>query len=151
VKALVSGAVVAAVVGALSGGAMQPQLFEGDRPSGPQMFAGWDGTRSTGPFDPGTTFASYHGAPPDYVIGTDWKKAMAWPDERAAVSAPSAADVQVAERDDTTVPEEPAALTRAAYDDEAAPTHDYPSLGGAPQPLGPATDDADAPAPAPLG
>ena len=85
-KVLLSGAAAAAISGVLLGGAMQPHLDAADgRPAGPQMFANWSGVRSTGPFDPGTTFASYPGRVPDYVTGTDWKKAMAWPGERAAV------------------------------------------------------------------
>ena len=79
-----SGAAVALTAGVLLGGAMQPHLVGDDgRPAGPQMFAAYDG-RSTGPFDPGdpyVTLAAYHGAPPDYVMGTDWKKAsVAWAD-----------------------------------------------------------------------
>ena len=105
---------------------MQPHLYEGDRPAGPQMFAGWGGTRSTGPFDPGTTFASYQGPAPDYVIGTDAKKAMTWPVERAAVSKPT---YEVARNDDPP-PEAAPVLTRATYEEPAPPPHDYPSLGG---------------------
>lgn len=128
-KILLSGAAAAAVGGVLLGGAMQPHLGAiVDRPAGPQMFADWAGARSTGPFDPGTTFASYHGRIPDYVMGTDWKKAMAWPDEQAAVSQPA--------RDDVAPQDEPPAearmvLSRATYDEPPAPAHDYPSLGGA--------------------
>ena len=83
-KVLLSGAAAAAITGVLLGGAMRPHLDADGRPAGPQMFANWSGVRSTGPFDPGTTFASYQGRVPDHVMGTDWKKAMAWPDERAA-------------------------------------------------------------------
>ena len=113
--------------GLILGGVMQPHLFEGDRPSGPQMFAGWAGVRSTGPFDPGTSFASFTGPIPDYVVGTDWKKTMAWPSEPAAVSPP---EPELARADAPSV-DEPAALTRAAYEDPPPPPHDYPSLGGA--------------------
>jgi len=130
-KIPLSGAALALVTGILLGGAMQPQLIGGDaRPSGPQMFADWAGARSTGPFDPGTTFASYHGAIPDYVMGTDWKRRMTWPDERAAVSAPR----EEVRADDLPAPDplpEHVALTRAAYEEPPAPAHDYPSLGGA--------------------
>ena len=106
---------------------MQPQLFEGDRPSGPQMFADWAGARSTGPFDPGTTFVNYQGKMPDYILGTDWKKSMTWSDERAAVSAP-----REVVRDE--IPPEPpiesASLTRAAYEEPPPAPHAYPSLAG---------------------
>ncbi|HEX3367668.1 hypothetical protein [Phenylobacterium sp.] len=117
-----SGAAVALTAGVLLGGAMQPHLASDDgRPAGPQMFAAYDG-RSTGPFDPGDpymTLAAYHGAPPDYVMGTDWKKAMAPPVEKTAVAEP---------RDAPDDPPPPI-LTHVVYD-EPPPTHDYPSMGG---------------------
>jgi hypothetical protein len=122
-----SGAAVALTAGVLLGGAMQPHLSGDDgRPAGPQMFAAYDG-RSTGPFDPGdpyVTLAAYHGTPPDYVMGTDWKKAMAWPDQKVAVAEPREA-AATPPADDP-----PPALTHAVYD-EPPPTHDYPSMGGA--------------------
>lgn len=65
---------MAAVAGLLMGAAMKPNLAAGDRPEGPQMFAGWSGTRSTGPFDDSVGFAAYRGQTPDYVLGTDWNK-----------------------------------------------------------------------------
>ena len=128
-KIFLPGAGLALAAGMLLGGAMQPQLYDGDRPAGPQIVAGWETGRSTGPFDPGTTFAAYHGQMPDYVLGTDWKKTMAWPEERAAVSPPS----QDVSHDDPSPDEEPATLTRVAYVDPPAPApiHAYPSLGGA--------------------
>jgi hypothetical protein len=127
VKVLLSGAAAAAITGILLGGAMQPHLDAADgRPAGPQMFANWSGARSTGPFDPGTTFASYQGRVPDYVMGTDWKKAMAGPDERAAVSQPSR---DVARGDDPPA-EAPIVVARAAYGDPPPVAHAYPSLGG---------------------
>lgn len=137
-KVLLSGAAAAAITGVLLGGAMQPHLDDGDgRPAGPQMFANWSGVRSTGPFDPGTTFASYQGRVPDYVMGTDWKKAMAWPDERAAVSAPSR---DVAQGDDPPA-EAPIVLARA-YEEPAPVGHAYPSLsGGEPSTAEPPSED----------
>ena len=126
-KVQLAGAGIALVAGLALGGLMQPHLYDGDRPSGPQMFAGWAGTRSTGPFDPGTTFASYSGPAPDYVIGTDWKKTMAWPSEPAAVSPP---ERQIARYDAPTA-DDPPPLTRAAYEEPPAPAHDYPSMVGA--------------------
>ena len=149
-KALLSGAAVAAVAGIMAGAAMQPQLYAGDRPSGPQMFADWAGARSTGPFDPGTTFVSYHGKIPDYVMGTDWKKSMTWPDERAAVSPP-ARHVAADSADDAPAPDQPATLTQAAYAEAAPPAPAYPSMGGAhpsvievAPPTGSSDDDAPA-------
>jgi hypothetical protein len=137
-----SGAACALVAGLLLGGAMQPHLDAADgRPAGPQMFADWAGVRSTGPFDPGTTFVNYPGKMPDYVMGTDWKKTMAWPNERAAVSAPREAAL-----DDAPTPPEPI-LTRVAYEEPpAAPPHGYPSLGGARSVSDAAIDDDSLPA-----
>jgi len=137
VKVLLGGAAISLVMGLMLGGAMQPHLDEGDRPAGPQMFADWAGARSTGPFDPGTTFVSYRGKMPDYVLGTDWKKSMAWPDERAAVSPPR----DVAPTDPPPDPPvETAGLTRAAYEEPPPAAHAYPSLNGG-QPT-PAADDS---------
>jgi hypothetical protein len=139
VKVLLSGAAVAAITGVLLGGAMQPHLDAADgRPAGPQMFANWSGVRSTGPFDPGTTFASYQGRVPDYVMGTDWKKAVAWPDERAAVSESSGEAAQ----GDTPLAEAPVVLARAAYEDLPPVGRAYPSLGGG-EPSTPAPPSAD--------
>lgn len=123
---------------------MQPHLYDGDRPAGPQMFAGWAGTRSTGPFDPGTTFASYQGPAPDYVLGTDSKRAMTWPEERRAISAP---EREFASNDDPP-PEVTPTLTRANYEEPAPPPHDYPSLGGPRAATGDAVDSSDDAAPA---
>ncbi|MFI4966931.1 MAG: hypothetical protein ACHP9T_16395 [Caulobacterales bacterium] len=129
-KALLSGAAAAAVAGVMLGAAMQPHLDADGRPAGPQMFANWTGDRSTGPFDPGTTFVSYHGKVPDYVLGTDWKKATAWPDERAAVSPPArAVSAEVADAATAPTAETPA-LTPVVYDEPPPPTHAYPSMGG---------------------
>ncbi|MBS0364150.1 MAG: hypothetical protein JSR98_22485 [Proteobacteria bacterium] len=69
---------------------MHPDLWA-DRPEGPQMFADWPGVGSTGPFDEGTTFdVAYRvaagGKVPDYVYGSDWKRAVATPSDTAAVT-----------------------------------------------------------------
>lgn len=89
VKALFTGVGMAAMAGILLGGAMKPDLRGDDRPEGPQVFAGWSGVRSTGPFDPGTSFASYGGQVPDYVVGTDWKAvSFQWKDDAAYEPAP---------------------------------------------------------------
>ncbi|HEX4709742.1 hypothetical protein [Phenylobacterium sp.] len=127
VKVLFAGTAMALAGGVLLGGAMRPNLGAADdgRPAGPQMFASWSGTRSTGPFDPGTTFASYGGKVPDYVLGTDWKKATAWPDERTAVSAPSR-EITSSEAS----PDEPVIVARTDYEDLPPATYDYPSLSG---------------------
>lgn len=74
-RALYSGAGLAVAAGLLMGAAMKPNLGGDDRPIGPQIFAGWSGIRSTGPFDqPDLAFAAYSASIPDYVIGTDWKR-----------------------------------------------------------------------------
>ena len=149
-----AGAAVALACGLLLGGAMRPDLGDDGRPAGPQMIAGWSAQRSTGPFDPGATYASYSasGQVPDYVIGTDWKRTMAWPDEHAAVSPPARARAQDDQDDDAVVaekvstdaaPEAAPPLTPAAFDMPAKPVR-YPSQGGGLAPTGPA--DADTPA-----
>ncbi|MGZ3377650.1 MAG: hypothetical protein ACXU8S_13735 [Phenylobacterium sp.] len=135
-KVFLPGAGLALAAGILLGGAMQPQLYDGDRPGGPQMVADFAGERSTGPFDPGTTFAAYHGNVPDYVLGTDWKKSMAWPpEERAAVSAAA-----VSRDDPAPTQDQTPVLTRTAYVEPAAPPHVYPSLSGAGPSVHAATD-----------
>jgi hypothetical protein len=121
------GAVLAGVVGVMLGGVMHPNLAGDDRPAGPQMIAGSAAARSGGPYDGGATLASYGGQTPDYVTGTDAKKALAWTPERAAASPPQTRDEQAkAARDDLP------AISRAAYDADPQPSraHDYPSLGG---------------------
>jgi hypothetical protein len=136
-KVLLPGAAVALATGLLLGGSMQPHLEEGDnRPAGPQMFADWAGARSTGPFDPGTTFVAYRGNMPDYVMGTDWKKSLTPSSDRAAVSEPP----EEVAANDVIATEEPIVLRHAVYDDPPPPSHAYPSLGRAAQTPHAATD-----------
>jgi hypothetical protein len=142
---LAGGAGLALVCGILLGGAMHPNLGDDGRPAGPQQITGWSGVRSTGPFDPGMSPANYAGAVPDYVMGTDWKKTLAWPDEPAAV-APPARRVEVAQEEpppDDVVRPQP--LTRADYDEPPPARPRYPSLGGRPAPDLP-DDHVEAPA-----
>jgi len=89
VKALYSGVGIAAMAGLLMGAAMKPDLRGDERPEGPQIFAGWSGVRSTGPFDPGMTFADYNGRVPDYVVGADWRSALAFRDDVAYEPEPA--------------------------------------------------------------
>lgn len=110
-KALLIGAAVALAAGLTMGAALHPNLRSDDCPEGPQMFALAGGSRPILPFDSGMSLASYGRAVPDYVIGTDANKALAWPQERAAVG--EARDVAGAE------PQDPD-LVRADYDDEPA-------------------------------
>ena len=124
-KVFLPGAGLALAAGIMVGGAMQPHLDADNRPAGPQMLADWAGARSSGPFDPGTTFAAYHGNLPDYVLGTDWKRSSTWPVERAAVSAPREIAAETTGR-----AEERPVLIRAAYEEPAPAPHAYPSLGG---------------------
>jgi hypothetical protein len=138
-----AGAALSLAAGLWLGGALQPNLDTGDaRPAGPQMIASWTDGHSTGPFDPGMTLASYPNPAPDYVMGTDAKKAMAWPDERAAVSPPSS---ETASDDDDTA--DASATLALADDDTPAPAAAaqstraaYPSLGGETKSAPAATD-----------
>jgi hypothetical protein len=121
---ILSGAAMAAVAGILLGGAMRPQLIFGDdRPMGPQMFAAGGGERSTGPFDPGGSYAAWGGQLPSYVIGTDYA-------QQAYVEAPPIAEErrQVASND-IEAPEA-VASARAAYDEPPLPKVVYPSIAG---------------------
>ena len=126
-KVFLPGAGVALAAGLLLGGAMQPHLDTDDsRPAGPQMLAERSGARSEGPTDSGVALVAYRGNAPDYVLGTDWKKSMTWPVERASITPRESV------RDDPTS-EAPALLSRAAYDEPSPAPHAYPSLvGGAP-------------------
>jgi len=120
---LFSGAALAAVLGVMLGGAMQPQLAFGDRPMGPQMFATGGGQRSTGPFDNGVSYATAGGEIPSYVIGTDYA-------QQAYVEAPPIAEErrQLARNDDP--PQEPATMARGVYDEPAPIEVVYPSVAG---------------------
>jgi hypothetical protein len=133
-KVFLPGAAVALATGLLLGGAMQPHLDEDNRPVGPQIIAGASAERAAEPVDAGLALAAYHGRVPDYVLGTDWKTSMAWPDERAAVSP--AARLAV---DDPAPAEPPVTFTRTAYDEPPQP-HVYPSLDGPGRRVHAATD-----------
>jgi hypothetical protein len=122
VKALLIGAGVALAAGLSMGFAMQPHLDAVDRPEGPQMFATVSADHSTGPFDDGATYASYHGNLPDYVVGTDWKKASAPYIPAVSSEATFARPRAVAE--ETAIP------TRADYQEPPAARPGYPSLDG---------------------
>lgn len=110
---------------------MQPDLNAGaDRLQGPQIFADGAG-RVAEPADNGAILAAYHGRLPDYVLGTDAKRAAAWPDERAALAAP--AQDEPDER--AAPPEDATRLTRTAYNDASpppSPHRPYSSLDGGP-------------------
>lgn len=108
-----SGAATALVLGVSIGRLMQPDLNAGAaRPQGPQMFADWAGRRSTGPFDAGTTFAADQGRLPDYVMGTDAKRAMAWPDEHA----PPPPRLEAASDEPPAPPDDDPRITRTVYE-----------------------------------
>jgi hypothetical protein len=131
-RTLAGGATTALACGLFLGGAMRPELGDDGRPAGPQTIAGWAGVRSTGPFDPGPSAANYGGQVPDYVMGTDSKRSMAWPETRAAVAerAPPMAVYEVA----PPAPEDGAWAPPMvqADDQDAAPTPQtaYRSQGG---------------------
>ena len=127
------GAVIAVASGLMLGGVMHPNLEGDDRPAGPQMIAGDAAMRAAGLPDTGATLASYGGRVPDYVVGTDARKAATWPPERIA---PAAREPGM-ETDQEPADELPT-ISRAAYDEQRlARSHSYPSLGGA------AMDDSD--------
>lgn len=87
-KVLLSGAGLALVAGLSMGAAMQPHLdaVGDDRPEGPQIFTHTDGP--TGPFDDSAAYASYRGNLPDYVVGTDFRKATTAYQPRYAETVP---------------------------------------------------------------
>jgi hypothetical protein len=80
---------MALAAGLLMGGAMRPQLAFGERPSGPQIFTGAPGHRASGPGEDGSSFASYSGQLPSYVMGTD--------SERPVVAAAAEPPLEFAE------------------------------------------------------
>jgi len=122
------GAAIAVASGLMLGGVMHPNLAGDDRPAGPQIIAGSAAARSAGSPDIGPTLANYGGRVPDYVTGTDAKRAMTWTPDRAEVSPPQPRyeQAEAAARDELP------ALSRAAYDADPQPSraHAYPSLNG---------------------
>jgi hypothetical protein len=124
VKALCAGAGLALVAGLTMGAAMKPNLAADDRPKGPQVVADWT-QAPTGPFDDGVSmaYARYSGAIPEYVTGTDLKKAMAWP-EQARVDQPPEAQFS-AEAYEAQL----AKLDHADYADPSAEAS-FPSMEG---------------------
>jgi hypothetical protein len=86
------------------------------------MFSVASSERSTGPFDPGISLASYSGRPPSYVAGTDATKA-AKAAEQALASEPPLAQA------DAAMPTE-AQFAHSAYDEPVAGPVAYPSVDG---------------------
>lgn len=123
-KSLFAGVAIAAMTGLLLGGAMRPNLAGDERPAGPQMFAGWSGVRSTGPFDPGKSFSGYQGPLPDYVVGTDWKS--------AAVALGDEVEYQPAEPPNyyANARAEPVEYARNSSEEPARAEPIYPSMSG---------------------
>ena len=74
VRIMAAGAAGALVLGLTLGAVMQPDLNVDYL--GPQVMTPVSGVRADNTFDPAVTFASYGAKVPDYVIGTDWVKAM---------------------------------------------------------------------------
>jgi hypothetical protein len=129
-------------MGLMLGGAMRPNLAGDDRPAGPQIIRGQAASRSTGPFDAGPNVAGRAGQIPDYVLGTDWRKAASLPEAPPAASPPAN---RLVSGDD---PPPPMTSTAAGYGEPLSPPPHarYPSTGGdAPPraPVGQAVDDAD--------
>lgn len=85
---LYQGIAAAAVAGLLLGGTIKPQLREISGPDGPQMLAGVSGQRVYRDGYGEADLASWTGAPPDYVIGTDWLQPPTYP-EVAAYEPPA--------------------------------------------------------------
>lgn len=119
---------MAAAAGLLLGAAARPNLAADERPEGPQIIAGGADVRSTGPFDDGATYANYKGKLPDYVLGTDWKKAVA-----PAPPPREPREQRLAQNDDAlpevveyTHPD----YSHPAYDEPPRPAPAYPSLQG---------------------
>jgi len=133
---------MALAAGLLMGAAMKPDLEADNRPAGPQVIAEGPAAGSTGPFDDRTqAYAAYRGEIPDYVLGTDWKRATEWRPQPADVSPPMP---RLARADE---PPPPPILARAVYKDEPPPPrrYGYPTLGDElPRraPVGQAVDDA---------
>lgn len=127
-KVLLAGAGVSLASGLLLGAAMQPHLdaVEG-RPVGPQLFANASGPRADGPFELGGMAASYRGEIPDYVLGSDWKRSLNPPAERARGPVPGDGVNEAETVEPTTT-----ASTRMAYGGPPR-AYVYPSLGGTPQ------------------
>ncbi|MDB5419281.1 MAG: hypothetical protein JWP50_2700 [Phenylobacterium sp.] len=123
-KTQLAGAGVALVAGLLMGAAAKPDLNSTDRPEGPQMLAGWGGARGAGPFGDGATFANYSGQVPDYVLGTDWKKALI---PQPVVAEPSPPAARLAQNDE---PLPDLSLTQATYDEAPRAPPSYPSVQG---------------------
>jgi hypothetical protein len=119
VKTLYAGAVVALAAGLLAGAAMKPDLDGDEQPAGAQTLAD-PAPRASGAFDDEVTYASYpayHGATPDYVLGTDWKK----------LTTPGAAPRTAPSRDRDEIVRLEEILRSPAPDD------DPPAAGEAPQ------------------
>ena len=123
-KTQLAGAGVALVAGLLMGAVAKPDLNGDDRPAGPQMLAGSGGARGAGPFGDGATFANYSGQVPDYVLGTDWKKALTPP---PVIAEPPPVAAKLAQNDD---PLPDVAFTRATYDEPPRAPPSYPSVQG---------------------
>lgn len=131
-RTLELGTGVALAMGLLTGVAMRPELAVDGRPAGPQIFAGWSGVRSTGPFDDGLAYASYAGKIPDYVMGTDWLKLASAPAVAAEPEPSPAEEVSYYDsplRDEAEAPP-PVEAAAAARGTDASEHISYPSLDG---------------------
>jgi hypothetical protein len=126
-RKLLSGVGIAAVAGLLLGGAMKPDLRAEERPEGPQIIAGWSGARSTGPFDDGMTLTYWQGETPDYVVGTDWRQAMAWQESPEIIESEPWDESAF---DAAEPAPEPARYAMATWEEPAAPAPNYPSMDG---------------------
>jgi hypothetical protein len=126
-RKLISGVGLAAVAGLLLGGAMRPDLRGDERPEGPQIFAGWSGVRSTGPFDDGMTIAYADGQLPNYLVGSDWKQSVAWRDAPQVIEAPPH---DYSAFDDAEPEPEPVDYAMNGWQESAVAPAPYPSMAG---------------------
>jgi hypothetical protein len=125
-KTLMRGAGAVALGGLLLGGAMHPDLYQGERPRGPQMLMGGAVRGASHAPDPGV--AAYGGATPEYVIGTDSTRPQ--PPQYVAYAEADAGDtgdVMAYAEDDGAAS---AQVTRATWQDEPREAPAYPSERG---------------------
>ena len=134
-KTLYAGAGVALAAGLVLGAAMRPDLLTDERPAGPQILPDASAARSSGPFDDSVSYAGFAGSLPDYVLGTDWRRAQAAvvaavtppidrdpaPDRQAVDDAPSAADAGVDADSKAAAPQDIPPAEAAMRDEEASP------------------------------
>ena len=109
------------MLGVMLGAAMQPTLGLDGRPAGPQILTGRSAERSTGPFDPGPSYAAYGSQLPSYVTGTDYQAAA------YGVAPPAEPERRLASNE--TARPEPVELTHVTHEEPPLVVV-YPSMSG---------------------